>query len=125
MTAAFLAGCSVVVSDPLSPQVSPEVQARIAALPQKYRQLAAGSLPAALDGVSLAGAEISDLIRSTGAQPGDWATCVKTNTSGKVEYFAVFYGDGSYLSARTAVGTDNCPIKVYTLLPPKSPTKKS
>ena len=67
LTAGVLAACSVVGSDPLAPQISPEVQARIAALLQKYRQLAASSLPATLNGVSLVGAEISDLIRSAGA----------------------------------------------------------
>src|ERR1039458_6665248 len=104
---------------------SPEVQSQINVLPQKYRQMAADTLPGVLKGVSLAGAEISELSLSIGSQFGDSTACVKTNTSGKTEYFAVFYMDGKYLTERRAVMTDNCEVGVYSPLPSKTPVGKS
>jgi hypothetical protein len=104
---------------------SPEVQSQINVLPQKYRQMAADTLPGVLKGVSLAGAEISELSFSIGSQFGDSTACVKTNTSGKTEYFAVFYMDGKYLTERRTVMTDNCEVGVYSPLPSKTPVGKS
>jgi hypothetical protein len=101
------------------------VQSQINVLPQKYRQMAADTLPGVLKGVSLVGAEISELGRSIGSQFGDSAACVKTNTSGKTEYFAVFYVDGKYFTERRAVMTDNCEAGVYSPLPSKSSISKS
>jgi uncharacterized protein YceK len=124
LTAGLLAGCSSVVSDVSVHQVSPEVQVQINALPEKYRQMAADTLPGVLKGVSLVGAEISELSRSIGSQSGDSIACVKTNTSGKTEYFAVFYMDGKYLDTRHAVMTDNCELGVYGPLPIKQPVGK-
>jgi uncharacterized protein YceK len=125
LTMGLLAGCSSIVSDLNARQVSPEVQSQINVLPQKYRQMAADTLPGVLKGVSLVGAEISELGRSIGSQFGDSAACVKTNTSGKTEYFAVFYMDGKYFTERRAVMTDNCEAGVYSPLPSKSSISKS
>jgi hypothetical protein len=125
LTAGLLAGCSSIVSDLNARQVSPEVQAQINVLPQKYRQIAADTLPGVLKGVSLAGAEISELSLSIGSQFGDSTACVKINTFGKVEYFALFYMDGKYFTERRAVMTDNCEVGVYGPLPNKSPIGKS
>jgi len=87
--------------------------------------MAADALPGALKGVSLSGAEISELSHSIGSQSGDWTACVKTNTFGKTEYFAVFYMDGKYLTERHAVMTDKCEVGVYSLLSVKLPVFKS
>ena len=124
LTAGLLAGCSSVVSDPNEQQVSPGTQAQTSARPYNYRQIAADKLPLVLKGISLIGAEISELGPSTGAQPGDWETCVKTNTFGKTEYFATFYIEGKVLDVRRAIMTDKCPLGVYSLLPSKTPTPK-
>jgi hypothetical protein len=106
-------------------QASPEVQVQLNALPQKYRQMAADALPGVLKDVSLVGAEISVLNRSIGSQSGDSTTCIKTNTFGKIEYFAIFYMDGKYLTERRAVMIDNCEVGVYSPLPSKTPVGKS
>jgi hypothetical protein len=120
LTAGLLAACSSIISDLNARQVSPEVQSQINVLPQKYRQMAADTLPGVLKGVSLAGAEISELSLSIGSQFGDSKACVKINISGKTEYFAVFYMDGKYFTERRAVMIDNCKAGVYSPLPSKS-----
>ena len=124
LTAWLLAGCSGALSDLSARQVSHEVQLQINALPQKYRQIAADTLPGVLKGISLGGAWISELSRSTGSQSGDWTACIKTNASGRTEYFAIFYMDGKYLDVRRAVMTDNCEVGVYGPLPIKPPVGK-
>jgi len=90
LTAGLLAGCSSVVSDVSVHQVSPEVQVQINALPEKYRQMAADTLPGVLKGVSLVGAEISELGRSIGSQFGDSAACVKPILPAKLNILPCF-----------------------------------
>lgn len=125
LTAGLLAACSSIIWDLNARQVSPEVQSQINVLSEKYRQMAADTLPGVLKGVSLTGAEILELSLSIGSQFRDSTACVKINISGKTEYFAVFYMDGKYLTERRAVMTDNCQAGVYSPLPGKSSIGKS
>jgi uncharacterized protein YceK len=90
LTMGLLAGCSSIVSDLNARQVSPEVQSQINVLPQKYRQMATDTLPGVLKGVSLVGAEISELGRSIGSQFGDSAACVKPILPAKLNILPCF-----------------------------------
>lgn len=125
LLAAFLTGCAI-------------SNGSVATRPANYRQLVADNLPA-IKGVSLAGAEISALNPSVGAQWGDWATCLKTVGGGRPRFFAIFFSDkppqtstatektdeSPYLiEARESVVSDRCEAAVYSRLPPKTSKSK-
>jgi len=124
--AVFLTGC-------MSPN-----EAAVSIRPANYRQLIANNLPE-IKGVSLVGAEISELNPSVGAQRGDWTTCLKTFGGGRPRFFAIFFSDkpsqasattekvdeNPYLiEARESVVTDRCETAVYSRLPTKTPKSK-
>lgn len=75
--------------------------------PVNYARLTAAYFAAALPKQPLTGATISAIRPAVAPQPAEWIACVKL-TSG--EYYAVFYGEGNVVDARSALTIDRCGV---------------
>jgi hypothetical protein len=84
------------------------------AMPTDYRMIVSKGAPAQMTKK----AEVSELRESSGAQFGDWMTCVKSDTSPYIGFFAVFIQDGKVKGFRRSIGIDQCESAMYSPLPP-------
>ena len=67
------------------------------------------------------GAQVSELRKTSGPQPGDWMACVKSNTNPYIGFFAVFIADEKVKDFRRSIGIDQCESAAYSLLPSPPP----
>lgn len=95
--------------------------------PLAYRQLVSDSGFAGKLRDDAAGPlEISGLNKTVLGEPGDWRTCLRTTTAGKLVYYAVFFVGDVIENARQSVAIDRCEQEQqFMALPPPTSKRKS
>jgi len=113
--AAQAAACSGISSD-----TNAQIAAAPAGRPADYRQLIRTAVPAALT----SGAQVSELRKTVGPEPGNWIACLKTakkaeaGTKNDVNFIAVFFEGDKVADFRQPVAIDRCESVAYSPLPP-------
>jgi len=113
--AAHVAACSGISSD-----TNAQIAVAPAGRPADYRQLIRTAIPAALT----SGAEVSELRKTGGPEPGDWIACLKTakkseaGTKNDITFIAVFFEGEKVVDFRQPVAIDRCESVAYSPLPP-------
>ncbi len=107
------------------PQAGGQTAAVPVGPPADYRKLIRTEVPAALTKE----AQVSELRKTVGPQPGDWIACLKSDTKPDAgakptsNFFAVFIEDGKVKDFRRSVLIDRCESASYAPLPPPEPVK--
>jgi hypothetical protein len=118
--AAHVAACSSAALDTVA-----QVASTPAGPPADYRSLIRTGVPATLT----AEAEVSELRKTVGPEPGEWIACLKsakkaaTGAKEKPTFVAVFFEGGKVTDYRQAVLIDRCESAAYSPLPPAPPPK--
>ena len=94
-----------------------QITAEPIAAPPDYRGIIRDGAPAPMT----KGAQVSELHKTSGGQPGDWMACVKSDTIPYVGLFAVFFEYGKVKDFRRSIGIDQCESAMYSPLPPAAP----
>jgi len=94
-----------------------QITAEPIAAPPDYHGIIREGVPAAM----IKEAQVSELHKTSGGQPGDWMACVKSDTIPYVGFFAVFFEYGKVKDFRRSVGIDQCESAIYSSPPPAAP----
>ena len=106
-----LAGCAGGLPVTMTPQPAPA----------NYAKLTAAYFAVTLSKQPLAGATISAIRPAVAPQPAEWVACVKLASG---EYYAVFYGEGNVVDARSALTIDRRGVADgYAPFPPPEKAK--
>ncbi len=109
------------------PDASEQILAAPVVPPADYRQLIRTGVPASLTN----GADVSELRKTVGPEPGDWMACLKSvtnsniNSQQSVSFFSVFFEGGKVKDFRRAVLIDQCESAAYSPLPPPAQVTKT
>lgn len=120
VVAAQVAACSGISSD-----TTAQFAAAPVGRPADYRQLIRTAVPAAL----ISGAEVSELRKTVGPEPGDWVACLKTakkavaGAKNDINFIAVFFEGDKVIDFRQPVAIDRCESASYSPLPAAAPAK--
>jgi hypothetical protein len=110
LIATLTTACSSIIS-------GTQIAAEPTAAPSDYRGIIREGVPAPMT----KRAQVSELHKTSGGQPGDWMACIKSDTIPYVGFFAVFIEYGKVKDFRRSIGIDQCESAMYSPLPPAAP----